>query len=66
MEDAAGDDCIERPGIFELLQRDLPVETSLRSMRIDCEHVVTGGRQHRSDAAFVATADLEDPPRRFR
>jgi hypothetical protein len=33
---------------------------------IDREHVVTGGRQRRGDAALAATADLEDPPWRFR
>ncbi len=65
MQDATGDDCIERPGIVQLLQRDLPVERSLRGMWIDREHVITGGRQRRSDPAFTAAADLEDPPRRF-
>jgi hypothetical protein len=35
MQDAAGDDCIERPGIVQLLQGDLPVERSLRGVWID-------------------------------
>ena len=61
MEDAAGDDCIERPGIVELLQGDLPVEGTLGRTWIDREHVVAGGGQRRRDTALVATADLEHP-----
>ena len=65
MEDTPGYNCVERPWIVELLQRDLPVERAFRSMRIDRQHVVAGGRQRRSDAALAATTDLEDPPWRL-
>jgi hypothetical protein len=34
-------------------------------MWIDREHVVTGGRERRSDSSFMAAADLEHPPRRL-
>jgi len=65
MQDAAGDDCIERPGIIQFLQGDLPVEGTLRRMWIDREHVVTSGGQRRCDTAFMATADLEHPTGRL-
>jgi hypothetical protein len=66
MQNATGDDCIERPGVVQLLQGDLPVEGTLRGVWIDRDHVIAGGCEHRSDPALAAAADLEDPPRRFR
>ena len=65
MQDPAGDDCIERAGIVQLLQRDLPIERTLRRTWIDREHVVAGGGQRRRDTALVATADLEHPTGRL-
>jgi hypothetical protein len=62
MEDAAGDDSVERPWVFELLERDPPVEGPFGSLRVDREHVMTRSRQPGRDAAFLATADLEDAP----
>ena len=61
MQDAAGDDCIERTGIVQLLQGDLPVEGTLRRTWVDREHVVARGGQRRRDTALDATADLEHP-----
>ena len=65
MEDAAGDDCVERPGIVQFLQSDLPVKGTLRSMWIDRERVITGGRQCRCNTTLVTTADLEHPTGRL-
>jgi hypothetical protein len=65
MEDAGGYDCIERPGIVQLLEGDLPIEGTFRRTWIDREHVVAGGGQRRRDTALVATADLEHPTGRL-
>jgi signal transduction histidine kinase len=66
VQDSAGNDRIEGPGVVELLERDAPVELPLRSLGIDGEHVVTGGSEVRSDTALVAAADFEHTPRRER
>jgi hypothetical protein len=65
MEDAPGDHGSEWPGIIEVLQRNLPVERTFGSMWVDREHVITRSRERRSDAAFVATTDLEHAGRRL-
>jgi hypothetical protein len=65
MQDPARDHRIERPGIVQLLQGDLPVEGTLRRTWIDREHVVAGGGQCRGDTALGATPDLEHPTGRL-
>ena len=64
MQDAARDDRIERTGIVQLLQSDLPVERSLRGVWIDREHVVTRGCERWGNTALAAAADLEHALRR--
>jgi hypothetical protein len=61
MQDPPGDHCIERPGIVQLLEGDLPIEGTFRRTWIDREHVVAGSGQRRRDTALIATADLEHP-----
>ena len=65
MQDTAPDDGVERSGVVEVFQCDLPVERALGSFRIDRQHVVTLRRKRRRDAALVAAADLEHAPRRL-
>jgi hypothetical protein len=66
VEDAAGDDRVERAGVVELLERELPVQRPDRRGWIDCEDVVTRRGECRSDPALAAAADLEDALRRRR
>ena len=48
MQDTACDDGVERPGVVELLERDLAVERPGRRVRVDREHVVARRRELRA------------------
>ena len=65
MQNTARNNCVERSGLVEVFERDLPVERALGSLGIDRQHVVTLRRERRRNAALVTTADLEHPSRRL-
>jgi signal transduction histidine kinase len=66
VEHAAGDNCVERPRVIELLERDLPIQLASGRIGVDRKDFVAGRCKCGRDSSFPATTNLEYPRGRRR
>jgi hypothetical protein len=66
VQNAAGDDRVERARIVELLEGHAPVERAVGSVGVDRNDVEAGDSKCGSYTSFPSAANLEDPTWRLR